>query len=71
MIDSDDLKKALDEADALNPPVVTIPAQDWEAFEAWINRPAQTIQVLVELARRSSIHGGDIYQVKQMTEVIL
>jgi uncharacterized protein (DUF1778 family) len=39
------------EADVLNRIVVTIPAKDWEKFEAWINRPAETIPALVELAK--------------------
>ncbi len=33
--------------------VVTIPAKDWEAFEAWIARPAEPIPALEELARRA------------------
>ncbi len=33
--------------------IVTIPAEDWEAFEAWINRPAEEIPALVRLARRT------------------
>jgi uncharacterized protein (DUF1778 family) len=33
--------------------IVTIPAKDWEAFEAWINRPAEPIPALAELARRT------------------
>jgi hypothetical protein len=36
--------------DLPSPPVVTIPANDWEAFKAWINRPAETIPALAELA---------------------
>jgi uncharacterized protein (DUF1778 family) len=32
--------------------IVTIPSEAWEAFEAWLNRPAQTIEALSELARR-------------------
>jgi uncharacterized protein (DUF1778 family) len=40
------------EAEVLNRTTVTIPAKDWEAFEAWINRPAETIMPLVELAER-------------------
>jgi uncharacterized protein (DUF1778 family) len=39
------------ETDVLNRTVVTIPAEDWEKFEAWINRPAETIPALVELAK--------------------
>ena len=45
-------RKALEaaEVDVLNRTVVTIPAKDWEAFEAWINRPAEVIPALKELA---------------------
>ena len=45
-------RKALEaaEADVLNRTIVTIPAKDWEAFEAWINRPAEVIPALKELA---------------------
>ncbi len=47
-------RKALEsaEAEVLNRTIVTIPAKDWEAFEAWINRPAEAIPALTELARR-------------------
>ncbi|MGP0061791.1 MAG: DUF1778 domain-containing protein [Beijerinckiaceae bacterium] len=41
------------ETEVLNRTIVTIPAKDWEAFEAWINRPAEAIPGLVELARRT------------------
>jgi uncharacterized protein (DUF1778 family) len=41
------------EAEMLNRSIVTIPAKDWEAFEAWIARPAEVIPVLSELARRT------------------
>jgi uncharacterized protein (DUF1778 family) len=40
------------ELEILNRSVVTIPAEDWEAFEAWINRPAEVIPALRELMRR-------------------
>src|SRR5258707_15592871 len=48
-------RKALEsaEADVLNRTIVTIPAKDWEAFEAWVNRPAEEIPALAELARRT------------------
>ena len=48
-------RKALEsaEAEVLNRTVVTIPAKDWEAFEAWLDRPAETIPALAELARRT------------------
>ena len=37
-------RKALEAAenDVLNRTIVTIPAKDWEAFEAWAKRPPQT-----------------------------
>jgi uncharacterized protein (DUF1778 family) len=41
------------EADVLNRTIVTIPAKDWEAFEAWIHRPAETIPALKKLAQVS------------------
>jgi uncharacterized protein (DUF1778 family) len=48
-------RKALEsaEADVLNRTIVTIPAKDWEAFEAWVKRPAEAIPALAELARRT------------------
>jgi uncharacterized protein (DUF1778 family) len=48
-------RKALEaaEIDVLERSVVTIPAKDWEAFEAWVNRPAETIPALKRLARRT------------------
>lgn len=47
-------RKALEsaETEVLNRSVITIPAEDWEAFEAWVNRPAKTIPALVALAQR-------------------
>jgi uncharacterized protein (DUF1778 family) len=39
------------EVDVLNRTIVTIPAKDWEAFEAWVNRPAETTPALEKLAR--------------------
>jgi uncharacterized protein (DUF1778 family) len=46
-------RKALEaaEMDMLERPIVTIPGKDWEAFEAWANRPPQKIAALEELAR--------------------
>jgi uncharacterized protein (DUF1778 family) len=46
-------RKALEsaETDVLNRPIVTIPAKDWEAFEAWVSRPPKSIPALRELAR--------------------
>lgn len=52
-------EQALIEADALNSSNVTIPAQHWDAFKAWLNRPAETIPALLELARRASIQDED------------
>ena len=40
------------EAEVLERRVVTIPAADWERFEAWAARPAETIPQLTELAKR-------------------
>ncbi|WGJ15962.1 hypothetical protein QEV83_06850 [Methylocapsa sp. D3K7] len=40
------------ESDVLNRTGITVPAKDWKAFKAWINRPAETIPALIELARR-------------------
>lgn len=46
-------RKALDaaEADILERRIVTIPAKDWEAFEAWANRPPEAIAELTDLER--------------------
>jgi uncharacterized protein (DUF1778 family) len=48
-------RKALEaaEIDVLDRRIVTIPAKDWEAFEAWLERPAETIPALRRLARRT------------------
>lgn len=48
-------RKALESAEieVLNRTIVTIPAKDWDAFEAWIGRPAEAIPALAELARRT------------------
>jgi uncharacterized protein (DUF1778 family) len=40
------------ETEILGRSIVAIPAKDWEAFEAWVNRPAEAIPALGELARR-------------------
>jgi uncharacterized protein (DUF1778 family) len=47
-------RKALEaaEADVLERRIVTIPAKDWEAFEAWANRLPHEIAVLTALARK-------------------
>ena len=39
------------ETEVLNRSIVSIPAKDWEAFEAWINRPADDNPGLAKLAR--------------------
>ncbi len=46
-------RKALDaaEMEMLERPVVVIPAEDWEAFEAWVSRPPEAVAALSELAR--------------------
>jgi uncharacterized protein (DUF1778 family) len=41
------------EVDVLDRKIVTIPAEDWAAFEAWLDRPAEAIPALVALARRT------------------
>jgi uncharacterized protein (DUF1778 family) len=48
-------RKALEsaEGEVLNRTIITIPAKDWEAFEAWSSRPAEVIPALAELARRT------------------
>ena len=47
-------RKALEsaETEVLNRTIVTIPARDWDAFEAWLHRPPETIPALAELAGR-------------------
>jgi len=40
------------EAEILNRSIVTIPAEQWEAFEAWLARPPQNNPGLAALARR-------------------
>jgi uncharacterized protein (DUF1778 family) len=46
-------RKALEaaEIDVLERSVVTIPAKDWEAFEAWAGRSPRKIAAIEELAR--------------------
>ena len=48
-------RKAVDaaEADILERRIVTIAAKDWEAFEAWANRPAEAIEGLKDLVGRA------------------
>jgi uncharacterized protein (DUF1778 family) len=50
-------RKAIEaaETDVLNRSVVTIPAKQWDAFEAWINRPAKAIPALKKLARSTPV----------------
>ena len=40
------------EMEVLNRSIVTIPAKEWEAFEAWINSPTRAKEKLAKLARR-------------------
>lgn len=44
-------RKALEaaEADVLNRTIVTIPAEHWEAFEAWLDRPGAPNPALQKL----------------------
>jgi len=42
----------------LNRTIVTIPANDWDAFEAWVTHPADAIPALTELARRTPTWEG-------------
>jgi uncharacterized protein (DUF1778 family) len=46
-------RKALEaaEIDVLGRTVVTIPAESWEQFEAWIGEPAKEVPGLHELSR--------------------
>jgi uncharacterized protein (DUF1778 family) len=45
-------RKALDaaEVEVLNRSIVTIPANDWEAFEHWVNSPPEDNPALERLA---------------------
>ena len=45
-------RKALEaaEMDVLEHRVVTIPAEDWDKFEAWVNTPAKDVPALRKLA---------------------
>jgi uncharacterized protein (DUF1778 family) len=47
-------RKAIEaaEADMLERRIVTIPAKDWERFEAWAAQPARKVAALKELAGR-------------------
>ncbi len=44
-------RKAVEAAEAEVRTIVTIPAKDWEAFEAWIDRPAKLVPAFKKLAR--------------------
>lgn len=48
-------RKAVDaaETEMFHRGIIIIPTEDWEAFDAWINRPAESIPALAELARRT------------------
>ena len=47
-------RKALDaaEIDLVERRVVTIPAKDWDAFEAWAHKPARRIVAVEKLAAK-------------------
>ena len=47
-------RKALEaaETDVLNRAVVTIPAEDWASFEAWLERPAEKVPAIERLMSR-------------------
>jgi uncharacterized protein (DUF1778 family) len=47
-------RKAIEaaEADVLERRIVTIPAKDWERFEAWAAKPGRAIAALQGLARK-------------------
>jgi uncharacterized protein (DUF1778 family) len=48
-------RKAVDaaESEMLDRRIVTIPAKDWAAFEAWSSQPAQDIPGLKDLAAKA------------------
>lgn len=43
------------ETEVLNRAVVTISAENWQAFEEWGAQPGEAIPALAELGRRASI----------------
>lgn len=45
-------RKAIEaaEADLLNRSIVTIPAKDWEKFEAWVDAPTRDVPALRKLS---------------------
>jgi uncharacterized protein (DUF1778 family) len=48
-------RKAVEAAEAaiLERRIVTIPAEDWEAFDAWTKRPAEEIEGLKDLVGKA------------------
>lgn len=48
-------RKAVDaaESDMLDRRIVTIPAKDWDKFEAWASKPAKKIPALQELSQKA------------------
>ena len=50
-------RKALESAeiDILQQTLITIPAKDWETFEAWLSKPASANSGLEALARRKPV----------------
>jgi len=52
-LDAGLLKRVTAEADLLERRIVTIPAKDWKKFEAWASRPAEEIEGLRDLARKT------------------
>lgn len=50
-------RKAIEaaEMDMLDRSLVTIPAADWERFEAWIDAPAKDVPALRDLAARKPV----------------
>jgi uncharacterized protein (DUF1778 family) len=48
-------RKAIEaaEADILERRIISIPAKDWAAFEAWATRPPERIAALAELAAKT------------------
>ena len=50
-------RKAIEaaEIEIMTQNVVTIPAADWERFEAWVNEPAKVVPGLAELAARKPV----------------
>jgi uncharacterized protein (DUF1778 family) len=49
-------RKALEaaEIDLMERRVVVIPAESWDAFEAWAQRPPRKVDAIAELARTKS-----------------